>query len=96
MRNKIHGYARACLETLGFELKTQIKFNFVQLEDFKTEERKLKARLERFEKDNAELERQVMELTKFIKWEEIAHNQFTESLKKDEITVNDINSAANR
>ena len=37
-----------------------------------------------------------MELTKYIEWEELAHKQFTESLKKDEITVTDINSAANR
>ena len=96
LRNKIHGYARACLETLGFELKTQLKFNFVQLEEMKTENLALKNKIARYEKDMEYLERQVVELTKFVKWEEIAHDQFTDAMKMDGIDRSAINTAANK
>lgn len=35
IRNKMHGYARACLETIMLELKTEYKFMFTQFDLFK-------------------------------------------------------------
>jgi hypothetical protein len=35
IRNKMHGYARACLETIMKELKEEYKFMFTQFDLFK-------------------------------------------------------------
>ena len=51
----------------------------------KTQNLALKTKLARYEKDNQYLERQVVELTKFVKWEEIAHDQFTDAMINDGI-----------
>lgn len=90
LRNKMHGYARACLETLGFELKSQFKFTFVQFEKFKKKEEQQRVYINQLEEYLINQERQIEELTKFIKWEEISHKKFTESLRDDGVTLNDI------
>ena len=61
----------------------------------KAEEKELRTKVNQYERDNAHLEKQVVELTKFISWEEIAHEQFTASMVKDGFSNADINSAAN-
>ena len=38
----------------------------------------------------------MVELTKFVKWEEIAHDQFTDAMINDGIDRSDINTAANK
>lgn len=35
IRNKMHGYARACLETIMAELKEEYKFTYTQFDFFK-------------------------------------------------------------
>ena len=40
LRNKMHGYARACLATIGTELKKEMKILFSQFEEYKIGEKK--------------------------------------------------------
>ena len=42
MRNKMHGYARACLDSISRELKQEFKDLFIQFDELKIVEHDLK------------------------------------------------------
>ena len=49
IRNKMHGYARACLETIMKELKEEYKFMFTQFDLFKEIENQTNIKLKKFQ-----------------------------------------------
>lgn len=49
LRNTMHGYARACLDTMNEELKHEYKLMFLQFDKFKEQEKQYKEKIKSLE-----------------------------------------------
>ena len=90
LRNKMHLYTRACLETMKGEFTQEMKLVFVQLDLLKKKEvEDDKKIIDLIHKVKIQ-EKALTELASYCQWEVLAHLQFTEHLEKNGLTEDDI------
>lgn len=86
----MHIYVRECLDQLQRELMDQYKFVFVQLDKILEKEKLQKKIIFDVKTESKQQELLISEMNSFINWDQIAHDVFTESLKKQGMQEQDL------